>query len=46
MNWNERLHSWCPGKLHRLGLWTKGYIKREGALRDGLVLAWVQHSLI
>ena len=46
MNWNAGLHSFWRGKLNRLGRRTEGYGKREGALRDGLALGWVQHGLI
>ena len=46
VNWNEGLHSFLRGKLNRLVRRTKGYSKREGALRAGLALAWVRHGLI
>ena len=42
----QEVHSFWRGKLNRLGRRTKGYRKREGALRDGLAPAWVQHGLI
>ena len=46
VNRNEGLHSFLRGKLNRLGRKTKGYSKRERALRDGLALVWVWHRLI
>ena len=46
VNWNEGLNPFLRGKLNRLGRRTKGYSKREGALRDGLALAWGHYGLI
>ena len=47
VNWNEGFHSWCRGKLNRLGRRTKGYTKSVAMLEYSLVLLcgkWRQKS--
>ena len=36
VNWNEGFHSWCRGKLNRLGRRTKGYTKSVAMLEYSL----------
>ena len=43
---NEGLHSFRRGKMNRLIRRTKGYSKREGALREALPPAWIRQGLI
>ena len=40
VNWNEGLHSWLRGKLHRLVRRTKGYTKSIVMLVYSIALAY------